>query len=382
MQQYVLWRNYLPNVQPYYAVKCNPDPILLQWMYMFGISFDCASAYEMTLVKNQFRNEHLKKHILLANPCKTPNDILTGKLYNVPWVTADSKEELVKMHEADYRPKVLLRIAVDDSSSTCPFNVKFGLFEEDVKEVAYLAKQLNMPLTGLSFHVGSGSTSPKAFQTAIDMARSIWGDLQAKQYVDTFETLDIGGGWSSKEEEFIQQAHYANIGLQSTLKSNPNSIIAEPGRFFAANTHDLYVKVVGKKPRAGGGWRYTIDESVYGQFSCIPFDHANPQIARVYFTEGDKIRPKTPATIFGRTCDSLDWICNSNEMDELEVGDWLYIPNMGAYTTATATEFNGFPKPQLIESNERPMSISWLENVSYPLASMLSVKKNESKELV
>jgi ornithine decarboxylase len=374
IQQYVLWKKHLPKVHPYYAVKCNPDPILLQWMHNFGISFDCASAYEMSLVKKQFKTQSLKDHVLLANPCKTPNDILTGKMLNVPWVTADSKEELLKMHEADYRPNVLLRVAVDDSSSTCPFNVKFGLFEKDVEEVAYTAKQINMPITGLSFHVGSGSTSPKAFQLAVEMTQAIWESLQAKKYVGEFKTLDIGGGWSSDAETFEQQAHYAKEGL---VKANPTTIIAEPGRFFAANTHDLYVKVVGKKPRAGGGWRYTIDESIYGQFSCIPFDHANPRIARVYFTEDDKVRPKTPATIFGRTCDSLDWICNSSEMDELEVGDWLYIPNMGAYTTATATEFNGFPKPQILESDQRPIesSLAWLDTISYPLASMLSVNK-------
>lgn len=36
-------------------------------------------------------------------------------------------------------------------------------------------------------------------------------------------------------------------------------------------------------------------------------------------------------------------------MEELKVGDWLYFPLMGAYTSATASEFNGFPKPEILE---------------------------------
>lgn len=58
-------------------------------------------------------------------------------------------------------------------------------------------------------------------------------------------------------------------------------------------------------------------------------------------------RRRTKALFFGRTCDSLDIIGRSQDAEELEVGDWLYVPNMGAYTTATSSEFNGFPKPVL-----------------------------------
>lgn len=375
MKQYELWRKCLPTVRPYYAVKCNPDPVLLRWLMKCDVGFDCASAREMTLVKKQFGNKPFHNKVLLANPCKTPYDIEVGKQLKIPWVTADSVEELTKMKEAGYTPDVLLRVAVDDSGSACPFNSKFGLEPDLVEKVAMEAKKLNIPVVGLSFHVGSGSKSTKAFGDAIDVTKDLWRCLEKKRLVGLFKALDIGGGWSPESTLFQEQAFHANKRL--VYGPNPFQLIAEPGRFFAAPTHDLYVRVVGKKPRNGGGWRYTIDESIYGQFSCIPFDHAIPKMARICFDKTERPRKTTSATFFGRTCDSLDWIGESEFTEELEVGDWLYIPNMGAYTTATATEFNGFPKPISEETDESPSpeNLKWITRTQFPLANMLSTKK-------
>jgi diaminopimelate decarboxylase len=113
------------------------------------------------------------------------------------------------------------------------------------------------------------------------------------------------------------------------------------------------VKVIAKKPyKKDGvnGWRYVIDESLYGYFSCIAFDQQKPAWFRVPNSETDEKREKTEAILFGRTCDSLDIIA-TGQMETLEVGDWLYFPLMGAYTSVTASEFNGFPKPYAIKDN-------------------------------
>lgn len=376
MEQWSLWNKHLPNVHPFYAVKCNPDPLLLSWLYRRGASFDCASAREMFLVKEHFGKHALGDRVLFANPCKTLNDIVVGKNLGVPWVTADAKEELDKMVEAQYKPDVLLRIAVDDSGSSCPFSSKFGLAEDQVEEVARVAKDYKIPVVGVSFHVGSGSKTPTAFSSAVHKSHDIWKMLYGKGLVKyVMNVLDIGGGWSHEAKLFKDQAHFARLALQRS--PIPLRTIAEPGRFFAAPCIDLYVRVVGKKPlRDGGkgGWRYTIDESVYGMFSSVPFDHAQPQMGRLRLrAEGS--RPPTAATLFGRTCDSLDVIVKADALEELDVGDWLYVPHMGAYTTATATEFNGFPKPDTVLDDEVPESeaVAWFKDIKYPLAKMLSV---------
>lgn len=339
-------------------------------MYNSKISFDCASAREIDLAMGSG-----KANILFANPCKTTRDIHKAKEVKVEIVTADSVEELEKMKNESYNAEILLRVAVDDSGSACPFNTKFGLLEDEVERVARNANRLNIPVVGLSFHVGSGSGSPKAFYDAVCTAKKIWSSLKQKGEVRQFKVLDIGGGWSHEHYPFILQARWAKKGLDEGIQ--PLHYIAEPGRFFAAPTHNLYTRVIGKKPRRDGGWRYTIDESIYGQFSCIPYDHAAPKLARISLNPSEEPRRKTAATIFGRTCDSLDWIAESASMEELEVGDWLYVPSMGAYTTATSTEFNGFPKPEVFLTEEEPIptSVKWIDSIEYPLAKMLSVKQ-------
>jgi ornithine decarboxylase len=335
------------------------------------------------MVKEHIGGQGFEKRVLLANPCKTQNDIQVSKGLGVKRVTVDSVEELLKMHREGYSPEVVVRLAVDDSGSTCPFNAKFGLEPEKAEDVCLAAKSFNMSVVGLSFHVGSGSKDTRAFRTAVHTAKDVWGDLMEKGLasISDFKVLDIGGGWSHEEGIFKEQAWHAREGLK--YGPRPLETIAEPGRFFAAPVQDLYVKVVGKKPRVGGGWRYTLDESIYGQFSCIPFDHAEPRMARLCLDKDD-LGPRTitDATFFGRTCDSLDWICNTVQNEDLEVGDWLYVPNMGAYTTATATEFNGFPKPDMIEGDEIPEEgeLRWLKRVEYPLASMMNIKRVGTKK--
>jgi len=356
MFQWSMWQNYLPKVKPYYAVKCNNDTQLLQWLKEKGAGFDCASSREMKIVSELYKNPG--DNILFANPCKTSQDIEVAKQLNVPWVTVDSVEELEKMHLANYHPEILLRVAVDDKGSTSPFAAKFGATPEISLKIARAAHYFKMPVSGISFHVGSGSDRSDAFRDAVKYSKNIWNSLQ----LGPMKVLDLGGGWSSEEKLFKEQTDAVRPELEGLPK-----VIAEPGRFFAAPIYSLYMRVIGKKPKENG-WRYTLDESIYGQFSCVPFDHASPKLGLVGERSGSLIN----AVLFGRTCDSLDWIANSKSMEELRVGDWLYCPKMGAYTSATSTEFNGFPKPEVIQTDEEPEKITWLD-VNYPLAKMLTL---------
>jgi ornithine decarboxylase len=244
MQQYATWFKHLPHVQPFYAVKCNPDPVLLKWLARRGIHFDCASARELYMVKEHIGGHGFGSRVLLANPCKTPNDIQVSKTLGVRRVTVDSVEELVKMHTEGYSPEIVIRLAVDDSGSACPFNAKFGLEPEKAAEVCLAAKSFHVPVVGLSFHVGSGSQNSRAFRTAVELSKDVWKDLGAKGLVGPkdFKVLDLGGGWSHEEAVFKDQAWNAKEGLK--YGPLPLQTIAEPGRFFAAPVQDLYVKVV------------------------------------------------------------------------------------------------------------------------------------------
>ncbi len=335
-----LWRKQLPTVTPFYAVKCNPERQLLELLSNSGVFFDCASKREL----KEVHSITPASKIIYANPCKSASDIVAATTIGSPLTVVDSAEEVDKL--SGYASGALLRIAVDDSQSDMPFSYKFGAPRGAIARIAQYAASRRFPLHGISFHVGSGSRSATSFSTAILEAIAFMSVLKAAGHAPTI--LDMGGGFIPDLADFEKKAHH----IRNVIQAAPYRMYAEPGRFFASDAFDLYVQVIGKKPAYSAqsvqtGWKYTIDESIYGQFTNILFDKAAPKWVRVVSSPNESPRRFTPGIIFGRTCDSLDQIADATAMEELFVGDWLWFPNMGAYTRATASEFNGFPAPPI-----------------------------------
>jgi ornithine decarboxylase len=363
-----IWSFNLPSVFPHYAVKCNPDPKLIGLLRQYGFGFDCASQRELSLMSPG-------DSIVYANPCKSDRDIAFAKARGSPLTVIDSCEEIEKLDEYSYTGGALIRIKVDDSGSKMPFGAKFGAECDKIGMIGEYAKKKNIGLHGISFHVGSESGDPQAHKRAIELAGKQCMKLLAAGHHANI--IDIGGGFVS--ENFTSQA--ANIRHAVLAKKGAGlKFIAEPGRFFATEAQDLFVQVIGKKPAANkAGWRYTIDESLYGQFTNILFDHQEPRWVRIPRVEGAK-GARGSGILFGRTCDSLDVIARSDDMEELEVGDWLWFPHMGAYTTVTASEFNGFPKPPVFLDDGLPERSNL--NMASSVSKITYVKAVSAKEML
>ena len=340
-----LWKTELPRVVPFYAVKCNPDPKFLNYLFDKGLSFDCASERELLEVRNLART-NIPNRIVYANPCKSGRDILAAESIGSPMTVIDSVEEIEKLADSKYKGRILVRLAVDDTGSDMPFSSKFGAFENDIESIAKVAAKRSICIMGFSFHVGSSSNDPLAYSKAITYCNSFIPVLKTEGHFP--EIIDIGGGFLPTEADFKVKANDIRTAMNKFDKRL--RYWAEPGRFMATNSFDFFVEVIGKK-YVNGEWKYTIDDSIYGQFSNILFDHGKPVWTRVRH-EKDGCRSYSKGTLFGRTCDSLDIIARSDSMEELEVGDWLRFPKMGAYTHATASEFNGFPKPDVFVLDE------------------------------
>ena len=343
-RQVRLWRENLPDITPFYAVKCNNDPLLMRWMTELNptMGFDCASINEINAALPLVN----PNRIIYAQPCKKVTDIRLAAASNIAETVIDSPEEVLKLSEANYRGTSLVRLLVGDSGSKQPFGKKFGAPTEWLPEIYATAKKHNIHLSGFSFHVGSECMSPSQYESAIKTC-AVGADI-AENFGFPTKTIDIGGGFLHRADDFVRTA----TTIRLAQRHFPASVrwIAEPGRFLAAPTHTLYTTVIGKKrtwpaplSETDPKYRITIDESVYGAFSNIPFDHQNPQFKHV----SQKLTQKVPLIIFGRTCDSGDTIAHTT-LEEPEVGDVLEIPEMGAYTTVTASEFNGFPKAERI----------------------------------
>jgi len=360
-KQALIWKKHLPFVRPFYAVKSNNDLQLLQWLTeVFGpqyMGFDCASINEMESVRKISKTAN----IIYAQPCKTLTDISDSTRFGIKTTVVDSPEEMEKLYTAGWKGSTFIRLAVPDSNSKQPFSKKFGSPIQWVPEILELSKRYKIPINGLSFHVGSECENPNQFAKALQLCRMAM-DLGTHVNIN-MDTIDIGGGFLPSESNLSAVASSIKITKDRLF---PNNIgpsgkniewIAEPGRFLSATSQTLYTPVIGKKrgmpsddPEAPE-FRYTLHESIYGYFSNIPFDGQKPMFEVVHQTEKplDLTKGRTFRSIlFGRTCDGADIINPNIALPILNIGDWLKVPDMGSYTNVTASEFNGFPKPDMV----------------------------------
>ena len=118
--------------------------------------------------------------IIYANPCKRKRDIITAYERGVYVVTFDTETELEKIAEACPQMNCMLRIYAKDPDARCQFAHKFGCPKEKWLAILKTAQNLNLNIMGISFHVGSGASSAKAYSLAIKEAREFY-DL-AKQF--------------------------------------------------------------------------------------------------------------------------------------------------------------------------------------------------------
>ena len=320
----------------------------MRWMCELNpqLGFDCASEREINEVLPILGNSD---KIIYAQPCKKVEDIKVAAARGIKLTVADSVEEVEKLAEAGWTGSVLVRLLVADSGSKQPFSKKFGAPAAWLPRMYDVARAHKIHMSGFSFHVGSECTSPKQYSQAIADCKK--AATIAKKYNYNTTLVDIGGGFLPDETIFAAVAKHVNDARKRLFADPAVEWIAEPGRFLAAPTHTLYTTVIGKKPvwpapksESEPAWRITIDESVYGSFSNIPFDHQTPILELV----GNTGPRRRPTVVFGRTCDSGDCIGTHVPLPDVKVGDVLKAADMGAYTTVTASEFNGFPKAQRI----------------------------------
>lgn len=341
-----LWKLKIPRVEPFYAVKCNSDPAVMELFAGLGLGFDCASKAEIDIVRALGVSP---SRIIYANPCKTKSFIKHAATQGVDLMTFDNEQELYKVKDLFPSARLVLRIRVDDSGSVCQLGLKFGCEVSDARHLLSVARSLGLTIVGVSFHVGSNSREPSSFARAIESARVVFDQGLAMGF--PMDLLDIGGGYPGDrgfQKLFDQIAHTINSSLSLHFPEETGvRIISEPGRFFVASAFTLYTTVIAKRevvvpgtnfPRA----MYYLNDGVYGSFNCTVFDHAEPLPFALH--GGGPLRP---CSLWGPTCDSMDQILENALLPDLMVGDWVVFENMGAYTICASSNFNGFQAPEV-----------------------------------
>ena len=350
---YAIFKNNLPRVQAYYAVKANPDPEIVKTLFEAGASFDISSIAEFETVfenikgrSEQEQHEWIWKNIIYANPIKAEETLRALNKYK-PLVTFDNREEIFKIKECAPDAGVVLRLRVSNAGAMVELSSKFGAAHDEALELIFEAIDAGLHVEGLSFHVGSQTTNFENYMQAINMAALIFKEVAERGY-DKMNLLDIGGGFPAPYDEsvkpFSELAKRINNELDRLFPTGVD-IVAEPGRFIAATAGTAVSKIIGKAVRHGK-LCYYINDGVYHTFSGVIFDHCQ------YHFDAFKTGPTQICTVFGPTCDGLDVISMTEELpSDLARGDLLTSKNIGAYSNATSTYFNGFPPAKIIHAN-------------------------------
>lgn len=342
IRQYRRFQRALPQVTPFYAIKANPYPKIIQTFNQEGCGFDVASAAEMRLVLSLGSKP---EKIIFANTIKSVEDIIAARKARVRMMTFDNEPELYKISEHYPGAHVILRIKVDNHRSVVNLSLKFGVDAENAFPMIRKAQSLGLKPVGISFHVGSQSKNVENYLQALSITSRIF--KEAKQSGIDLKIVDIGGGFPIPHFEgeiginFERMA--AEIQKQITRLFDPKiSFVAEPGRFFAGPAGILVTQVVGRAFRNNKNYYY-LNDGVYQDFSGMVFDHCKYEFKTLRRSQ------KFSSALAGPTCDSFDTLSLDAEIPELYVNDVVYVKNIGAYSSASAvSSFNGFPPAKIV----------------------------------
>lgn len=338
-RNYSFLAKYLPGVKLHYAVKANPHEAIIRKLAELGSYFDVASDGEMQFLASM---GIAPERMVYANPIKTASGLKTAKEIGVYKFTFDSESEISKMAKAIPGGTVLLRVRVDNPNALVDLNKKFGAHPDEVLSLLTLARQQGLDVAGLCFHVGSQSSSADAYVEALGIFRRLFD--QAKEAGFNLRILDIGGGFPipAIDHDAIDIVAMLQEIYEAVANYFPDiEIWAEPGRFICGTVANLITRVIGSQQRNSKQW-YFLDDGLYGTFSGVIFDHWDFELET--FKSGEKV----PATFAGPSCDSLDIMFQDKMTPRLAIDDLILVPACGAYTSASATVFNGFAKTRIV----------------------------------
>ena len=343
-EQYQLLKRALPNVTLHFALKPLPHDIVVKTLLREGASFDLASNGEVDMVQRQGVTP---EHTIHTHPIKRDSDIQYAMNYGCTRFVIDGINELEKFIPYKNNVEIFLRLSFPNADAFADLSKKFGCNIENAIGILRKAHELGINIVGLSFHVGSQTQDAQRYVFAIERCIELIKKIETEK-LPTIACLDIGGGFpiAYDEDEFNIIEFCAPIREALAKVDKKIKLLAEPGRFIVGPAVMSIASVMGQAMRSGKPWYY-LDDGVYGSFSGILFDHGHYPIDAL-----NNQGPKMLSVLAGPTCDSIDVIDENIMLPKLKDGDLIITRMMGAYTSATATDFNFFKKANIVALNE------------------------------
>jgi ornithine decarboxylase len=294
------------------------------------------------------RQDYIWDKIIYSHPIKANATLQELDQYK-PLVAYDNADEVGKIARFAPHAGLVLRIKVPNTGAMVELSSKFGASPGEAVDLIDAAHAAGLTVEGLSFHVGSQCTNFENYVQALNLAASVFSEARMRGS-ERLKLLDIGGGFPVPYEDnvkpFDELARLISAEVARLFPSDVE-ILAEPGRFMVATAVTLVATIIGRAV-SDGKQCYYIDDGLYGTFSGVVYDHCK------YHLKSFKDGPREICTVFGPTCDAFDTISLAEDLPgDLELGDLVYSENIGAYSSASATRFNGFPPATVVHVNRR-----------------------------
>ncbi len=332
-----------------YAYKANSSVFLLGALFGAGIrQFDVASLPEL---EDAATIPGVELHFM--HPVKSRTAIRRAyHEFGVKCFALDTEDELAKIVEETGGARDLqlfVRVAVPAKNSRIPLERKFGISGQKAARLLVATRQVADEL-GITFHVGSQTTTPDAFVMALEEVHKLI--VKAGVVVDA---IDIGGGFPSRYTDsepapLISFIEAVRAGFDRLPVSEACRLVCEPGRALVAEAESLIVRVDARK-----GNELYINDGGYGAL----FDSAHLGFVFPVRLVGRELAAGERMATFamwGPTCDSIDYMKGPFLLpDSVREGDYIEIGNIGAYGRALAGHFNGYGRYDEVILLDEPM---------------------------
>ena len=321
----------------YYAIKANPHPQLLRLLVEEGFGLECVSAGELAHVFDAVPG--LDPARVLFTPSFAPIAEYAAAFALGATVTLDNVEALERWPDVFRGRALWLRVDLGRGEGhhakvrTGGIASKFGLQVECVDAFLAAARALDVRVTGLHAHLGSGVATAGHWRAVCDELGGIAGRI------GSIATIDIGGGlpvpYRDDDEPFDLDAWSA--GLAEVKAAYPGYRLAiEPGRFLVAEAGVLLLTAT-QVVEKGGIRRVGADAGMNALMRPTLYDawHDIHNLSRV----GDA--DMVDFDVVGPICESGDVLGEQRPLPRATApGDILLVADAGAYGMAMANTYN------------------------------------------
>ncbi|XP_061676679.1 antizyme inhibitor 1-like isoform X2 [Syngnathoides biaculeatus] len=341
MRQHVRWRTHMAQIRPFYPVRCNSSPGVIEILAVLGTGFICNNKFELELVQS---HGIPCEDIIYSGVCKQAAQIKYAAKTGIDLLVCDNETELRKISRSHPKAKLLLQVSAEASIQDTELSMSFGCSLKDCRHLLESAKELGLQVVGVRSFISHECKGLHVYTNTIFDARCIFD--MAEEIGFKMKILDIGGGFSGSDTELeLISREVMSMVDQYFPSVSGVTVIAEPGSYFVSSALTLAVNIISKQivvqdcqdqPQDDPShsdereFQYYMNEGVYGCFACKLTEMVitAPNVQTNTCSKG----PVFSSSLWGPSGDDLDLVMEHCLLPELNIGDWLMFSHAGAYS--------------------------------------------------